>query len=88
MIPIPYAIDCNKGYRIDNWVVKGSKDLDSFFTANHFEDNFYYLRQKTFWGYYNIDYNVEMVDNYLNTIFKLEEDTTLFEFVLRKYSIR
>lgn len=88
MIGIPYNIDYEKGYRINQWAIRDIDQLDSLFTIYEQQgmESFLVVKENNYFNF-NFDYHVDSLYIFLKNNYRLEFDTLLEGYLVQKYSI-
>ncbi len=91
LVTAPRELDCYKGFRMKQWIIKNELELDSFFQANKklTQNKFIFCVDTCYGRHIKVDdLNLDLIDSYLQSKFKTKTDTSISTYRIRQYLAR
>ncbi|MEA3444433.1 MAG: hypothetical protein U9R19_06855 [Bacteroidota bacterium] len=90
LIAVPQELDYNKGFKMQQWVIKDTLQLDSLFISNNnvLYPNFIVLTDTKYEYHVKVDdFRFDLLNEYLDSRFRLVSDTSICTCKIRQYSV-
>ena len=86
---MPFRITVDKQYNHELWNIKSEKDIAEFFEEKKLSNPLWLLTDTEFHFIFGVNYNYEILDEYIDTGFDTEYDTIFGDGIrLRKLKIK